>query len=238
MLNNITFRFCLILVIILWTCESITPYNETTAIFLCDMVANIPKLTSLPAPWKCPTEAQITATNWCSPYTGITCSGSTPPKIIEITLLDKELAGPLPNSIGTISSLKYLWFSNNMLSQTIPSTLGNLSQLVSLRLDFNSLEGTVPNSLTKLQRLTTLNLNENFLTGTLPDGFAMTTFNDDGAQTTRSQSTFEQNTFFPTSQPTQQPSRQPTTQVCITFIPFFSFCCYLPVHMISYKQLS
>lgn len=212
MLNNITFRYCLIFVIISLTCESIKPYNETTAAFLCDITANIPKLTSLAAPWKCPTKAQITAVDWCTPWTGITCTGSIPPKIVEITLLNRALVGPLPNSIGTITSLKYLWFSNNMLSHTIPSTLGNLSQLISLRLDFNSLEGTVPNSLTKLQKLSTLNLNENFLSGTLPNGFSMTTFNDDGAQTTRSQSTFAQNTFFPTSQPTRQPSRQPTSQ--------------------------
>ena len=190
-------------------CCSVT-YNITTANFLCNMTISMPRLLTLPAPWKCPTTAQIRSYDWCSPrWTGILCSGGIEQKIIQLDLSTQSLIGSIPSSIGSLTSLKYLYLQDNSVGHTIPSSLGRLSSLITLRLDSNSLEGTVPRTLTNLRFLTTLNLNDNYLTGTMPSGFASTTYNDDGAATTTS---FNQLTYYPTSQPTGQPSRQPTSQ--------------------------
>ena len=185
-------------------------YNITTANVLCNMTAAMPRLLLLLSPWKCPTSAQIRSRDWCSPqWTGILCGGDIQQKIIQFDLNAQSISGSIPSVIGKLTSLRYLYFQDNSIAHTIPSSLGKLSSLITLRLDSNSLEGTVPRSLTDLKSLTTLNLNNNYLTGSMPSGFASTTYNDDGASTATS---FNQLTYFPTSQPTGQPSRQPTSQ--------------------------
>lgn len=197
--------YCIFLAILPTICWSVK-YNITTAHVLCNMTTAIPGLLSLTTPWKCPNTAQINVFDWCT-WTGVLCGGTN--KIIQFDLNTKSLTGTLPSTMGKLTTLKYLYLQSNHISSTIPATLGNLTLLISLRLDVNSLEGTVPNTLSKLRSLSTLNLNYNYLTGTLPTGFASTTYNDDNAATT---SSFNELTYYPSSQPTGQPSRQPTSQ--------------------------
>lgn len=182
-------------------------YNITTGLFLCDMTTSLPGVLGLSVPWRCPTTAQITAKSWCDPWSGLLCSATK--NIISIDLSSKQLEGFLPNSLGKVSTLKYLYLQQNLISSTIPPSVGNLSSLLGLRLENNLLEGTVPMSLTKLRRLTVLNLNANYLMGSIPNGFAAQTYNDDNYDMA---SSFDELSHYPTSQPTGQPSRQPTSQ--------------------------
>lgn len=177
-------------------------YNVTTGEFLCDMTKSIPGVLMLGIPWSCPDTSQVNAKAWCSPWTGLLCSGGAS-SIVQIDLSSFGLSGSIPNSIGTMSTLKYLLLQTNNLVGTIPPSMGNLTSLLTLRLETNSLEGTVPNSLTKLGRLNVLNVNDNYLTGTLPSGFAAVTYNDDGASTT---SSFNELTRLPSYLPTSEPS--------------------------------
>lgn len=173
------------------------------------MVTSIPRLKLLTVPWSCPNISAIKSTAWCEQrWTGVNCNAKRK-LVTSLTLANQALVGSLPLSIGLLTSLnRYLWINNNHLLGTIPASLGNLSLLLSIRLDQNSLTGNVPKSLLKLTKLVTLNLNDNYLNGSLPL-LSRTTFNDDGES---SISSFNQLTYYPTSQPTGQPSRQPTSQ--------------------------
>ncbi|XP_057824676.2 leucine-rich repeat receptor protein kinase HPCA1 isoform X3 [Cryptomeria japonica] len=110
---------------------------------------------------------------------------------------NKELTGPIPNSIGQLLHLDTFHFNknhlvgqippeifnedmklihvlldSNRLTGNIPETLGLVSTLEVLRLDRNSLEGSVP-LLTSLTKINELHLSNNKLEGSLPDLFAM-----------------------------------------------------------------
>ncbi|KAL4272185.1 hypothetical protein GQ457_13G004450 [Hibiscus cannabinus] len=83
----------------------------------------------------------------------------------------------LPDSIGNLTSLEILDFSDNNLRGPIPATLGNLKQLRYLDLSSNNLVGNLPSqvrgpdrnflssSLFSLPHLVVLRLNNNKLTG-------------------------------------------------------------------------
>jgi hypothetical protein len=192
------------------TSSTTTYYNETTAIVLCNMTSSFPLLKSLPTPWNCPPKADIQINKWCTPsWSGLTCD--TAKNIIAIDLSGQELVGILPNSLGSLITLKRrLWMYDNHIEGPIPNTLGNLTRLTSLRFDDNSLTGNVPDSLRRLTLLETLNLNRNYLNVTNNVTYYKTnTFNDDGSNT---ESSFNQLTYYPTGQPSSQPSRQPTSQ--------------------------
>ena len=200
---------------------STQPYDQTTATVLCDLVSAIPRLKLLPVPWSCPGTSAINSLSWCQPWTGITCSFGAIKKITSLTLQNNELVGSLPDTIGSLTSIKrFLWVFNNRLHGTIPSSIGNLSSLISLRLDRNLLTGTVPSTLGLLTKLQTLNLDTNYLSGTLPSYFRTVTYNDD---TQASFSTFNELTRYPSSQPTSQPSRQPSSQPSELLSIIFSY---------------
>lgn len=180
-------------------------YNVTTGKFLCDMTKSIPAVLSLSTPWVCPDTSQISANAWCSPaWLGLLCSDPAK-NIVEIDLNSLGLRGSIPNSIGTISTLRRLFLQTNNIVGTIPPSLGNLTSLLSLRLEANSLEGTVPNTLTKLTQLKVLNVNDNYLTGTLPSGFASDVFNNDDGGATKT--TLNELTYVPSFSPTLKPSK-------------------------------
>ena len=62
---------------------------------------------------------------------------------------NRELAGPLPQSIGELRHLKRLYAWNTSLT-SIPATIGNLTSLLALDLTDNSLEGSLPDELGQL----------------------------------------------------------------------------------------
>jgi alpha-D-xyloside xylohydrolase len=101
-----------------------------------------------------------------------------------------SLTGGIPESFGTLSRLKCMYFSHNNLTKPFPLSLSNLinlqvfltrsnsisgplpnfkkmPQLVNVWFDGNQLEGTL-NDVGALQHLTFLKVNNNLLSGTMP----------------------------------------------------------------------
>ncbi|XWS10457.1 hypothetical protein CRYUN_Cryun39dG0080900 [Craigia yunnanensis] len=72
---------------------------------------------------------------------------------------------PIPELIGSLRELTYLFFSESQFSGPIPSHLGNLSRLVTLDLSSNQLTGSIPESLWNICSLHSLNLRSNNLDG-------------------------------------------------------------------------
>jgi len=62
----------------------------------------------------------------------------------------------------------HLFLQGNALSGPIPTSMGSLSTLIDLRLSENSLIGTIPTEFAGLVRLENLYLSDNKLTGVIP----------------------------------------------------------------------
>ena len=119
--------------------------------------------------------------------------------VIELSLSENQLNGPLPSELGQLQSLRRCFLAKNSLSGTIPTEVGLLSNVLGFTiwldsfrgpipseignmraltfLDFSvqksvsSLTGTIPTELALLANLQSLWLNHNSLTGTLPTEF-------------------------------------------------------------------
>eukprot|EP00762_Andalucia_godoyi_P008874 ANDGO_07771.mRNA.1 Putative leucine-rich repeat-containing protein DDB_G0281931 len=106
------------------------------------------------------------STACCSPpLGGYVCDSFG--RITTISLIQNQLTGPIPASLGSLSQLQYLALYSNQLTGSIPLSLGNLSRLEELLINGNRLAGTV--SCDSLgQNLTTLNLQGNVLEGAIP----------------------------------------------------------------------
>lgn len=90
-------------------------------------------------------------------------------RVIELRLVDNNLAGPIPAELGSLDELESLSFYVNKLSGPIPTELGNLTNLGTLWLASNSLTGTIPDELGNLTKLWQMSFADNpGLYGTLP----------------------------------------------------------------------
>lgn len=134
-------------------------------------------------------------TNWltgCTPCTwyGVTCDGRgrvtgldltnngligpIPASLGQLTslqtlrLLSNQLSGPIPVSLSNLTNLNFLGIGRNHLTGTIPPELSNLTQLTVLALDNNELKGAIPASLSALTNLQAIFLSENQLSGSIP----------------------------------------------------------------------
>ena len=65
---------------------------------------------------------------------GVTCDGNS---VTNIHLWQKQLTGPIPQSLGNLSNLEWLALDSNQLTGEVPNELGNLSNLDLLSLDNN-----------------------------------------------------------------------------------------------------
>jgi hypothetical protein len=83
------------------------------------------------------------------------------------TSCTQGLAGPIPDSLGSLGRLQQLSLGVNYLSGPIPAALGQLAELVGLDLHTNRL-GPIPEGLGKLAKLEWLDLGDNLLDGPLP----------------------------------------------------------------------
>ena len=135
------------------------------------------------------------STNWkttapLDEWHGVTTDTSG--RVTELDLAQNGLTGPIPDTLGTLSSLEVLRLRENALTGTIPGALsslsnletlsrygiapsgrvparlGSLSNLRVLRLDRNQLTGPVPGTLASLASLDELDLGENALAGPIP----------------------------------------------------------------------
>ena len=89
-------------------------------------------------------------------------------RVSGIELVENGLSGPLPSSLGRLSSLEWLTLGSNELSGPLPSWLGDLSNLKGLSLNRNALSGPLPSSLGRLSSLESLSIESNELSGPLP----------------------------------------------------------------------
>ena len=91
--------------------------------------------------------------------------------LVQLFARSNSISGPIPVSLGNLSSLTYLDFSNNLFNGTLPQNFGHLKNLVRLYFWNNSVSGPLPVSLGNLSSLTYLDLGNNQLEGTLPQNF-------------------------------------------------------------------
>ncbi len=90
------------------------------------------------------------------------------PVLSWLDLHGNDLTGPIPPELENLSGLTWLSLDANGLTGPIPSELGSLSDLTWLYLGNNDLTGPIPPELPDLSALTTLELRNNNLTGTIP----------------------------------------------------------------------
>lgn len=117
--------------------------------------------------WENSTNWQGDAGTECTWY-GVSCDENE--NVTALYLVENNLTGTLPSSLGDLSGLKSLTIASNpQLSGTIPSELGNLSGLEALELYDNGLTGAIPEELGNLSNLKILALYGNKLTGSVPE---------------------------------------------------------------------
>ncbi|GKA81309.1 leucine-rich repeat protein, partial [Tanacetum coccineum] len=97
-------------------------------------------------------------------------------KLVDLELLNCNLIGVLPISIGNLSDqLSFLGLGHNQLFGSLPSSIGpihdsigNLSLLTQLYLNSNNLKGHIPPSIGKCKQFNGLNFAYNRLSGKIP----------------------------------------------------------------------
>ncbi|KAE8734298.1 putative LRR receptor-like serine/threonine-protein kinase [Hibiscus syriacus] len=103
-------------------------------------------------------------------------NGTIPPewtstKLENLSVTVNRLSGPIPDYLGSITTLQYLTLESNMFTGPIPPTLGKLVNLENLVLNANNLTGEFPKALTNLTKLTEFRIGSNNFTGRIPDIF-------------------------------------------------------------------
>lgn len=93
--------------------------------------------------------------------------------LVSLNLNSNSLAGELPESLGVLRNLQYLYLSGNSFFGSIPTSIGKLSSLKKLDLSYNSMNGTIPESFGQLSELVDVNLVENSWEGTLEETHLM-----------------------------------------------------------------
>ncbi|XP_034600358.1 receptor like protein 24 isoform X2 [Setaria viridis] len=96
-----------------------------------------------------------------------------------VTAIDfskNSLEGTIPETFGSLVSLRVLSLSHNAFTGKIPAQLGSMTDLESLDLSCNQLSGDIPQELTDLTFLGSLNLSYNHLVGKIPQSRQFSTF--------------------------------------------------------------
>ena len=90
-------------------------------------------------------------------------------RVTSLDLSDNGLAGPIPEALGQLDSLKVLNLFYDRLTGPIPEALGNLKNLQVLDISSTGLTGPIPETLGQLNNLRILRLTRNDLTGPIPE---------------------------------------------------------------------
>jgi hypothetical protein len=145
----------------------------------------------------------------CS-WRGITCQSGS---VTSISLGKNQLSGSIPDTLGNLSNLQYLYLHSNELSGSIPDTLGNLSNLQMLFLYSNELSGSIPTSLANLTIVQNVRIDSNQLDTNVTDQVLLDWLNEKVPNW--------KDQRFPTT-PTLTPTPTPTGTP--EPIPFLSLC--------------
>ncbi|KAH0733757.1 hypothetical protein KY285_009464 [Solanum tuberosum] len=89
--------------------------------------------------------------------------------LIEVDLRGVNFSDNLPEYIGYLTSLRYLYLSYCNLSGPIPESISNLTRIEHFFLHDNSLNGAIPSGVFSLPSLRLLSLGSNHFTGQLED---------------------------------------------------------------------
>jgi Leucine-rich repeat (LRR) protein len=111
----------------------------------------------------------IDNTNWKSgpinTWYGVTVEDD---RVTQLNLLNNNLTGTIPSSIGDLTSLTLLWLGSNQLTGSIPSEIWELTNLTQLSFYNNQLTGSIPSEVGQLINLMSLSLNRNQLLDSIP----------------------------------------------------------------------
>jgi Leucine-rich repeat (LRR) protein len=99
----------------------------------------------------------------------VTTPGGVRCAVTGLSLAGRELAAPLPATIGNLRNLQKLDLSSTGLPDPLPASIDHLAQLQWLNLKENQLAGPLPTALGNLTHLQALELADNRLSGPLPD---------------------------------------------------------------------
>ncbi|KDP34542.1 hypothetical protein JCGZ_11092 [Jatropha curcas] len=88
--------------------------------------------------------------------------------LVTIDFSNNKLDGEIPQELGCLLKLKYVYLYKNNLTGTLPPSLGNLSSLQHLYVSENRLRRNLPHTLGKLKSLKKLIIHENQFSGTIP----------------------------------------------------------------------
>ncbi|KAL6285148.1 hypothetical protein ACE6H2_009538 [Prunus campanulata] len=113
-------------------------------------------------------EWNVTETNPCSSWRGVTCESG---RVTKLRLPGRALVGRLPLGLGNLTQLSTLSLRLNALSGEVPNDLVNLVNLKNLYLQGNSFSGSIPDFLFNMQSLMRLNLAKNNFSGEISSGF-------------------------------------------------------------------
>ncbi|CAL9046732.1 unnamed protein product [Musa banksii] len=101
-------------------------------------------------------------------------SGPIPPCLTSLSFLSildlvgNRLSGPIPNDIGNLSRLTVLNVANNQISGSIPTSILALSSLMHLDLSNNQISGPIPGDFGNLRMLSRAMLSRNRISGSIP----------------------------------------------------------------------
>ncbi|CBI30405.3 unnamed protein product, partial [Vitis vinifera] len=94
--------------------------------------------------------------------------------VVRMQLHYNNLTGPVPDSLGNLTSIKSLSFAVNHLEGSIPQALGQLQTLEFMGLGMNGFSGIIPSSVYNMSSLEVFSLPYNKLYGSLPWDLAFT----------------------------------------------------------------
>jgi gliding motility-associated-like protein len=117
------------------------------------------------ANWSTPWDLDAPASTWH----GVVLSGEG--KVITLEVINNNLVGSLPSSLGSLSDLTILNLNDNKLSGEIPAELGDLDKLEYLGLWNNNLTGELPAALGNLKAIKSFSFANNDLEGSIPTSF-------------------------------------------------------------------
>jgi Leucine-rich repeat (LRR) protein len=141
-------------------CTEPTSYGSVEDGYLCDFVSSTDVASKIGSVWG-GADASADKCTWA----GINCTGGL---VTSIILDNRLITSTLPSSMGSMSSLSYLYLGANSLTGFIPSSIGNMSKLTSLYLSYNSLIGSIPSSMGSMSKLYSLLVDPNRLAGSIP----------------------------------------------------------------------